>query len=75
MLSKAVKFFFLSKYITSQCSKLSACLSSIQSGKLVIMFLIPGVLVDCLILTILELVSELLNFLRSISLSSILVYQ
>jgi len=37
---------YLRKYITSQCSKLSACLSSIQSGKLVIMFLIPVVLVD-----------------------------
>jgi len=29
----------IQKYITSQCSKLSACLS--QSGKLVMMFLIP----------------------------------
>jgi len=37
---------FLTKYITIQCSKLSACLSPIQNGKLVIMFLIPVVLVD-----------------------------
>jgi len=37
---------YLRKYITSQCSKLSACRSSIQSSKLVIMFLIPVVLVD-----------------------------
>jgi len=37
---------YLRKYITSQCSKLSACLSLIQSTKLVIMFLIPVVLVD-----------------------------
>jgi len=29
-----------------QCSKLSACLSLIQNGKLIIMFLIPVVLVD-----------------------------
>jgi len=34
------------KYITSQCSKLSASRSSIQNSKLVIMFLIPVVLVD-----------------------------
>jgi len=37
---------YLIKYITSQCSKLSACLRSIQSGKLVIMFFIPVALVD-----------------------------
>jgi len=34
---------YLRKYITSQCSKLSACLSSIQSGKFV---LTPVVLVE-----------------------------
>jgi len=39
-------YTFLRKYITSQCSKLSACLSSIQSSKLVIMFLIPVVLIE-----------------------------
>jgi len=38
---------YLRKYITSQCSMLSVCLSSIQNGKLVvIMLLIPVVLVD-----------------------------
>jgi len=33
---KIIQNNFLSKYITSQCSKLSASLSPIQSGKLVI---------------------------------------
>jgi len=42
---KIIQNPYLRKYITSQCSKLSVCLSSIQSGMLVIMFLIPVVLV------------------------------
>jgi len=37
---------YIFEKIHNQCSKLSACLSSIQNGKLVIMFLIPVVLVD-----------------------------
>jgi len=43
---KIIQNAYLRKYITSQCSKLSACLSSIQNGKLVIMFLILVVMVD-----------------------------
>jgi len=33
---KTIQNKFLSKYLTSQCSKLSACLSLIQNGKLVL---------------------------------------
>jgi len=42
---KIIQNTYLRKYITSQYSKRSACLISIQSGKFV-MFLIPVVLVD-----------------------------
>jgi len=35
---KMIQNIYLRKYITSQCSKLSACHSSIQNGKLVMMF-------------------------------------
>jgi len=36
----------LSKYITSQCSKLTASLSSNQNGKLILLFSIPVLLVE-----------------------------
>jgi len=51
LIFKYIKVFWVKndpksrKYFTSKCSKLSAGLCSLQSGKLVIMFLIPVVLV------------------------------
>jgi len=43
---KMIQNPYLRKCLTSQCSKWSACHSLIQSGTLVIMFLIPVVLVN-----------------------------
>jgi len=40
------KYIFEKIAYNQQCPKLSACLSLIQSGKLVVMFLIPVVLMD-----------------------------
>jgi len=48
MLLFFLKLQYILEQVTSQCSKLSACLSSIQNGKLVIMIFIPVVLVDIL---------------------------